>query len=78
MRVYAVPMHCWRIYSGCTTGEGGQLTLGSARMYIDVCCDERKEVGNRIRRTRTGLAFQAVPVRRYSTASPIGVVARAA
>ena len=76
-RVYAAPMRCWRIYSGCPKGAGGQLTLGFARIHIDVCCDD-KEVEKRIRKAPIGLVAQAVLVRRYSTASSIGAaVARA-
>ena len=45
-------------------------------MHIDMCRDERKEVGNKIRRALTWLAAQAVPVRCSSTPSSIGAVAR--
>ena len=65
-RVHTGPMRCWRIYSGCPKGAGRQRTLGSARMHIDVCCDEGKEVENSIRRALTWLLPKlcqfAVPV----------------
>ena len=48
----AGPMRHQRIYSGYPKG-GGQLILGSACVYIDVYCDERKEVESSIRRALT-------------------------
>ena len=58
-------MRCWRIYSGCPKGVGRQLALGSARMHIE-CCNERREVGNRIRRVPTVLAGPSCAVRHFT------------